>query len=186
MFEVTGLPGVGLISLESAVIRAALEGVPIAALKRIFRPGDSVDIRDILAVAKASGVILDLPSEDWPPFLPIDKRGPMVPRRTVAIDDGELVFQLVKLFKTTRLESKILLTFMRRGHVNRAQLHDIVESNRGNPDEATDEKIIDVIICKLRKKLTLKEIKLTTVHSIGYEMGEADRKKCWEYLNVSE
>jgi len=61
-------------------------------------------------------------------------------------------------------------------------LHDAVEANRGNPDEPTDKKIVDVVVCKLRKKLTPKGLNLHTVHSQGYEMSEIDRQKAWDLV----
>lgn len=83
---------------------------------------------------------------------------------------------------TTRLESNILLVILRRGRAYREQLHDAVEKNRGNPDEPTDKKIVDVVVCKLRKKLTPLGLNLNTVHSIGYEMTEADRARAWALI----
>jgi DNA-binding response OmpR family regulator len=89
---------------------------------------------------------------------------------------------MARYLKTTKLESRILLVVLRRGHASREQLHDAVEDNRGNPDEATDKKIVDVVVCKLRKKLTKIGIVLHTIHSIGYEMNEADRTKLLSIL----
>ncbi len=165
------------------VIRAADEGVPIGALKRIFRP-EELDIRLMLHGAVAAGRLLEMPREDWPPLTPRGERLPTVAAHKLQEADTEVIMRMARKLKTTKLESRILLVFLRRGHATRDQLHMAVEANRGNPDEETDIKIVDVVVCKLRKKLNQFGLILRTVHSIGYEMSEEYRDKAWKILNA--
>jgi Transcriptional regulatory protein, C terminal len=179
----TGATGTA-VNFDNAIIRAADEGVPLAAIKRIFKMmTDTLDIRSLLHAAVNAGRLPCMPLEDWYPGAPRDKRLPTVPEHKLGSDDVDLVMKLAKKMRTTKLESRILVVLLRRGHASREQLHDVVESNRGNPAEVTQEKIVDVVVCKLRKKLVPLGITLRTVHSIGYEMAEVDRQKIWGIVN---
>lgn len=166
------------------VIRAADEGIPIAALKRIFPEVDKDYIREMLHRAVSSGRLSSMPKEDWPPLVPRDGRTPTVTQHKPQEDDKEAIMRMARKLKTTKLESSILLVVLRRGSATREQLHVAVENNRGNPDDITDIKIVDVAVCKLRKKLVPLGLKLITIHSIGYEMDEANRAKAWEMINA--
>jgi len=174
-----------IIMSNTEIVRAADEGVPIGALARIFSQShNSSDIRKLLHEAVNSGRILEMPREDWPPLTPRDKRTPTVAAHKLGEDDRETTMRMARKLKTTKLESRILLVLLRRGHASREQLHMAVEDNRGNPDEETDIKIVDVVVCKLRKKLAPLGLKMNTIHSIGYEMSEEYRNKAWELINA--
>jgi DNA-binding response OmpR family regulator len=180
----TGVTGTAVLNFDNAIIRAADEGVPIAAIRRIFRMVvDTLDIRELLRSAVQAGRLIAMPREDWPPAIPRDDRVPTVPKHELGADDIDLVMRIAKVMRTTKLESRILVVLLRRGHASREQLHDVVESNRGNPVDVTHEKIVDVVVCKLRKKLTPLGVNLHTVHSIGYEMSQEDRNKLWDLVN---
>jgi len=168
---------------RAAVIRAADEGVPIAALKRIFRPAD--DMRGLLHMALNSGRLIQLPAEDWPPEQRREDRTSTVPPHELGEDDTFLLMKIARAFKTTRLEGNILMVILRRGFASRDRLHDAVEDNRGNPENPTEKKIVDVVVCKLRKKLAIHGIKLNTIHSTGYEMTDSDRQKAWALVHGS-
>jgi DNA-binding response OmpR family regulator len=179
-----GLTGTAAPCFDNAIIRAADEGVPIAAIKRIFKMvKDTLDIRELLRSAVTAGRLVAMPREDWPITQLRDERTPTVPRHELGLDDADLLVKLAKNMHTTRLESHIMLVLLRRGHASREQLHDVVEANRGNPAEVTQEKIVDVVVCKLRKKLVPMGIILGTIHSIGYEMSAADRDKVWALIS---
>lgn len=47
----------------------------------------------------------------------------------------------------------------------------------GLPDDEPELKIIDVFICKLRKKLKPFDIEVTTIWGRGYILGPAEKKK---------
>jgi len=164
-----------------AIIHAADEGIPIAALRRIFGT-DPALLRVMLHDAVTAGRITVMPAEDWPLLVPRDHRTPTVPPHTPGGDDRDVVTKMARRLKTTKLESHILLVILRRGYATREQLHDAVEFNRGNPADATDKKIVDVVVCKLRKKLDPMGLTLHTIHAIGYEMSKAHRQKAWAMI----
>ena len=166
------------------IIRAADEGVPIGALVRIFsQTHASAEIRRLLCAAVSSGRLLEVPTEDWPLGVARSQRAPCVAKHMIGEDDGPLVIRMAQRLKTTKLESRIMLVVLRRGHATRTQLHETVEFNRGNPAQPTDIKIVDVVVCKLRKKIALLGLTLHTIHSIGYEMSRADCLKAWSIIN---
>jgi len=172
-----------MLDLSEYIVRAADEGVPIGALKRIFR-SDPVDLRLAVNNALNAGRLIEMPREDWPPLTPRDQRTPTVAPHKIQEDDRETILRMARKLKTTKLESSILLVLLRRGHASREQLHMAVEDNRGNPDDETDIKIVDVVVCKLRKKLVPLGLKMNTIHSIGYDMSEEHRSKLWELINA--
>lgn len=166
--------------MNLTVVKAANEGVPIAALGRIFSPAySSSTVRELLHEAVDLGLILAMPREDWPPLTGRDQRTPAGVSHRLDDDDATLILRMGSRLKTTKLESHVLLTVLRRGMATRDQLHIAVENSRGNPDEPTDIKIVDVVICKLRKKLAPMNFVLHTIHSTGYEMSEAHRAAAW-------
>lgn len=170
--------------MNLCIVRAADEGVPIGALGRIFSQTHiSQDIRDILRDAVASGRLVELPGEDWPPVIPRYQRFAMVSPHKLGEDDRDLLLRMSRKLKTTKLESRILLVVLRRGQATRTQLHETVEDNRGNPDEPTDIKIVDVVVCKLRKKLAPLGLILHTIHGSGYEIMQPHRDLAWSLIN---
>ena len=180
------------VSLESCVIRGADEGIPIGAIKRIFCASQiNVDVRDLVAQGVASGRLVAPPAEDWPALVPRDARRSMVRPHVSGEDDDELILKMARTLKTTKLESRVFMVLLRRGLATHKMLHDAVEFNRGNPANPTDEKIVDVVICKLRKKLELFGFSrptcgIDTVHSIGYDMTDAHREKVWAIIRGEE
>ena len=166
--------------MTGMIVRAADEGVPIGALVRIFGPFEG--LRELLHSAVNNGRLVAMPREDWPPAVPRDQRAPTVAGHPLGDDDDNLFIQCAKALKTTKLETSVLTVLLRRGHADRDQLHKAVEDNRGHQNDPTDIKIVDVVICKMRKKLAVHGLKITTIHSIGYEMSEADRQKAWALI----
>jgi DNA-binding response OmpR family regulator len=172
-----------MMDLNEYVVRAADEGIPIGALKRIFK-GSDIDLRNNLHVAVSSGRLIEMPKEDWPPLQSSTARTPTVSPHKIVEDEKETLMRTARKMKLTKLESRILLVLLRRGQASREQLHMAVEDNRGNPDDATDIKIVDVVICKMRKKLERFGLELNTIHSFGYEMTDEYRSKAWGIINA--
>lgn len=150
-FQEAGLP----VATSTIVSRAANEGVPVAAIARIVQvPFDNVS--DDIKRGLASGRIGSMPKPDWPPNAKWAERLPSVPR-TAHPEDVE--FQCKKLFKLTKLEAGFMMVLLRDNCVGKDKLHGVIEEQRAQrplrPDkqEATDPKMVDVIICKLRAKL---------------------------------
>lgn len=178
--------------LDNFIVRLADEGVPIGAIARVTKlpPGE---FRPVLRDALAEGRIVEMPREDWPPLARRVERMPGISvdagRRAQArhrIDDDDTVLlALNSVFKTTRLQSKVLLRLLRRGLCPMKMLHDTIEENRGNPAEPTQDKIVAVTICHLRKKLTPFDISIITHHSSGYSIPEKDRQRVVTLLEGS-
>ena len=175
--------------LDHFIVRLADEGVPIGAIARITKLPPT-DFRPVLKDALANGRIIEMPREDWPPLARRSDRVPGVSedsgRRAQArhrIDDDDMMLlALNSAFRTTRLQSKVLLRLLRRGLCPMKMLHDTIEDNRGNPAEPTQDKIVAVTICHLRKKLKPFDIKIITHHSSGYSISEVDRQRVAKML----
>lgn len=163
--------------LQAVAIRMADEGIPVRAIARAVRiPGD--EVYDILREAITTGTIVELPKDDWPPGSNRSSRS--VFQGTPLEQEDALKFACARVFKATRLEAAILAVLLKRTEVTKQQLHQVIENNRpgdgeGNPREETDPKMVDVLICHLRKKLKLHEITIETVWGIGYLVSGAQR-----------
>ena len=163
---------------EGCAVRLADEGVPIGAIVRSLKVGGE-QVREWLHDALYTARIIDIPKEDWPPGQTRAERAPTVAHHERGQDDHDVILRLARCFRTTPMESHVLLSLLRRRYCTREMLHDAVEDNRGNPAEPTGEKIVDVVIHKLRRKLTRHDIVITTVHSLGYEITFEDQAKMW-------
>jgi len=131
---------------------AANEGIPVAACARIFQYPLEV-VYDILKDHRAQGNIAELPRPDWTPG------SKKLDHQPEGLSNTDLEFNCTKVFRLTRLESAFLLSLLRYSYLEKTRLHAIVEHQRATratqPDEmeVTDIKMVDVMICKLRKKL---------------------------------
>jgi len=163
----------GLPSLHVLIAtRAANEGIPVAAIGRILNQPFSL-VEDLLKSALGLGHIGQMPKGDWPPSAPWSSRMPTVPRCANAEDIGHAC---KTNFRLTPLEAAIMVVLLRTEVADKDKLHGVVEQMRqqrqqrpDNPEE-TDPKIVDVVVCKLRKKLKLidERFKLTTSWGKGY------------------
>jgi len=152
-------------------VRAANEGIPVAAIARIFlRPLD--EVYETLKDEKSRSSIAELPRADWPPGTKIIERLPSI----ALPSDDDLAFLCKKTFKLTSLEAGFLVVLLKHRQVEKTRLHNIVEQQRltrstqPNNNDPTDPKMVDVMICKLRKKLKLidKDLKIETIWGGGY------------------
>jgi hypothetical protein len=157
--------------LEKVSANAANEGIPVAAIARIVQtPLD--EVYALLKDQKSRGVIAELPRADWPPGTRTSDR---LPALSLPNDD-DLAFLCTKTFKLTGLEAGFLVVLLKHGQVEKSRLHNIVEQKRAtrqsqpSSQEATDPKMVDVMICKLRKKLKAvdKDLKIETIWGGGY------------------
>jgi hypothetical protein len=176
------------LSLDQITVaqRAANEGIPVAAISRIVaRPFKSV--LDTLKDALELGKIGQIPKADWPPAAKRDTRCPTVPR-SYNVEDME--FHCRKVFKLTLLEAGFMTVLLRYECADKERLHGVVESQRmkrqqrPNQMHVTDMKIVDVIVCKMRKKLKDKDptIKLDTSWGRGYFFEPAVKAKIFDMI----
>lgn len=162
------------------VTRMAVEGVPVRAIARITMHR-SEDIRFTLGSALEVGAIVEMPRDDWSPQLTREQRVPEYAR--MGVDDALLILNVVRLFGVTQQQACLLLVLIKRREVTRKMLHAVIESRRPHPKVETEPKIVDVVICKLRKKLEPLGLRIETVWSCGYFMSEEHRKTAMAMLN---
>lgn len=166
--------------LVPIAIRFADEGIPINVIARGLRqPAENV--RESLFDALHSGAIVEMPRPDWPPT---SKRADRVPTTfEQRISDDDLFNRCMRVFKVTRLQATVLSVLLKRDHAEKETLHNAIERRRFNRQskphnmEATDPKMVDVVICVLRKKLKPLGVTIKTAWGSGYYMDTADRKK---------
>lgn len=176
LVAVDPLPATLLITTEGVrdiAIRLADEGIPVRAIARATKV-PSEDLYEVLKEAMLCGYILELPKDDWPPGSNRAQR--LAVQGTILDNEDTLKFACARMLKATRLEAAILAVLLRRQEVTKQQLHAVIEQNRPseNRDE-TDPKMVDVIICHLRKKLKPHALEIETVWGIGYLMKPAHR-----------
>lgn len=158
--------------LNDFASRAANEGIPVAAIARIFQQPFG-DVSAHLRIALACGQISQMPKPDWPPGAKWSDRSPTIPRSLHA-DDIE--FHVKKLFRLTKLEVGFMMVLLTHDCADKDRLHGVVEQQRQSrqqrPDtqETTDPKMVDVMICKLRKKLRAvnEQVAIQTSWGKGY------------------
>lgn len=179
-----------LISNDLAEIatRAAIEGIPVGVIARILdRPFDVV--YGVLIDKQAEGVIIEIPKSDWPPTAKMSDRQPSVQK---IMPEDDIKFLCHKIFGLTNLEAAFLALLMKHEHAAKEKLHHVVETQRqsrsAQPEsmDTTDPKMVDVMICKLRKKLKRvdSEFLITTVWGGGYYIEPAAKAKIRERLNA--
>lgn len=172
----------------SLIIRAAYEGVPVAAIARILKHPFGV-VNTVLDCAVEQGRLGMKPQSDWPPNGKWSARTPVLPT-TMNADDIE--FYCARVFHLTRLETGFLVVLLRYERVEKERLHNVVEQQREkrqqrlNKAEPTDPKMVDVIICKLRKKLRAADelFILCTSWGKGYYFEPETKRKIFERIGA--
>lgn len=164
-----------------SIARLANEGIPIAVLARGL-DAPSAFIRDTIQQALACGTVTEMPRDDWPPTA---RRSDHLPSQLAKEQERDLLTACMRAFAVTRLQASFMLVLLKREEADKDTLHHVIESQRAirrnqpdNPD-TTDPKMVDVVVCNLRKRLrpywppgheTIK-----TLWGHGYYMEKADR-----------
>lgn len=166
-------------TIEDTMAGLADEGVPIAAIARALKT-PSADVREVLHDAAAAGKIFAVPKEDWPPSSRRDEREPAL---ITNLPDGEkFIMDCVRTFRVTRLQARLLSVLIRRPEATKQMLHQVVEQSRDPTKESTDMKIVDVVICHLRKRLKPFALDIETIWSCGYCMSADTRRRAVQML----
>lgn len=167
-------------SAEQVAIRLADEGIPVRAIARSLKV-PSGDVYEALRDAMLQGQLLEMPKDDWPIG---STRGSRSAFNGTPLENEEaLHFACSRCFKATRLEAAILAVLLKRNEVTKQQLHLVIEQMRpGDNRDPTDPKMVDVIICHLRKKLKAPDITIKTAWGIGYFIPLPDREKAINML----
>ncbi len=167
-------PSAAFSDVVSIVVRLADEGVPVAAIARVTKqPSD--EVREHLEEAMSTGKLVEVPHHDWPPDSKRTTRQPCTPSEK--LDDTNLTMSCIRLFKITGLQAAMLSVLIRRPEVTKDVLHQVIEQRRGNNKDQTDPKMVDVVICHLRKRMKLHDIEISTIWAKGYCMEAPMRAK---------
>lgn len=168
-------PLMAIVTITQAAVRLADEGIPVRAIARSLKtPSD--EIYDILKDAVLTGTLIELPVDDWPPGSKRSKRHAL--QGTPLEDEETFQFACVRAFKVTRLEVSVLSLLLKRAQATKEQLHHAIKQTRpGENRDEIDPKIVDVVICHMRKKLKDHKIRIETVWGLGYLIPTADREK---------
>jgi DNA-binding response OmpR family regulator len=103
------------------------------------------------------------------------------------MDDEDIVFNCVRLFKVTRQQASLLSVLIRRNEVSKDMMHQIIEKCRApNKGDQTDPKMVDVVICNLRKRLRDHGtgLKIETMWGCGYFMKPDMRTRALEMIGA--
>jgi len=166
--------------------RLAFEGVPVRVIARSFeQPADLV--RESLHIAIDLGSIIDMPSEDWPPTA---RRADHLPAGVARETDKDMLFLCKNAFNLTGLHAAFMLVLLKKDLADKDTLHHVIEQQRltrshrpANPEE-TDPKMVDVVICLLRKRLKPYSIVISTSWGDGYYLKAPDRKKANDLIEA--
>lgn len=160
-------------------VRLADEGIPVLAIARATKL-PSTDIYQALRNAVAQGFILEMPKDDWPPGSKRRDRTQLA--GTPLEDENELKCACTRYLKTSPLEAAMLALMLKRDEVTKVQLHSVIEANRPPGKEITEIKMVDVMICKLRKKLVIYNVAIQTIWGVGYYIARPDRERAINVL----
>jgi hypothetical protein len=189
--------------LVGFVVRAGAEGVPISAIARALKlPYDRVLL--YLQRAKKLGAIAEIPRPDWPPAE--NERRPTVARTLAAAKSreqsatpksalrspDELEFLSRHIFHLTNLEAGFLVVLLRSLFAKKDMLHAVIELQRATrplrplQQEVTDPKMVDVMICKLRKKMNAVDpaFLIRTSWGKGYFLDQSIKDGIYRMLDV--
>ncbi len=169
------------------VVASANEGLPMAAIGRVLSlPFDEVEVE--LKEALADGRIAALPQSDWPPTSRRSDRVPTAPR----LSKDQVELSASTRFHLTKLEAAFLGALLQYDHTDKEKLYTIAEQQRrkrqshvDNPDP-TDPRIVDVMICKLRKKLKAQDpaFVVGTTWGRGYSIDPSVKKLMMDALSA--
>lgn len=169
-------------SLQPICARLADEGVPVRAIARSLQHTPDA-VREVIRSAMASGAIAYKPKEDWPPGAHRDSRAPTWVKDSQVLEQ-ELVYSCVRLFKVTKLQGALLAAIINKTEVTKEMLHLVIESRRSPLKETTDPKMVDVVICNLRKRLKPFNVVINTLWARGYFMEPAERQRVHGMINA--
>lgn len=163
-------------------VRLADEGVPVRAIARALRQTPDA-VRDAIKTALGTGMIAYQPKEDWPPGAHRDTRSQLWIKDHQVLEQ-ELVFSCVRLFKVTKLQGALLAVLINRTEVTKDTMHQVIESRRSALKDETDPKMVDVVVCHLRKRLRPFNLTIHTLWARGYYMEPVQRKHVLSLLDL--
>lgn len=161
--------------------RFADEGVPLRAIARSLKQNTEA-VRFAVEEAVFKGKIVQVPRDDWPVGATRNDRTPSYVRAN-RVDDESMIMACGRIYHITRLQASLLVVLLNRNEVSKETLHQVIESRRASGKEETDPKMVDVVICNLRKGLKPSNITINTLWGFGYYMEPAQRRSILEMVN---
>jgi hypothetical protein len=171
------------LDIAAIVTQLADEGVPVRAIARsVHLP--YAEVSELIDTAVAEGQLLQVPKSDWPigKGHTRDNREPQFDPFTGVSEDA-FDLTLIRLFRVTKLQCALLAPLLRRKEVTRNAMHETIERRRKPGAPPTEEKLVDVVICNLRKKLKPFKLEIKTIWSQGYYMDAEHRAKVRDMIN---
>lgn len=172
------------VEIAQVAARFANEGIPVNVIARGLEV-PAAEVRDILDEALASGRIVEMPAPDWPPTA---RRADHLPPHIAAARDADLVTSFMRTFKLTTLMASFMLVLVKREQADKATLHRVIEAqraarvNRPDTSEETNPKMVDVMVCNLRKKLKPFDLTIKTLWGRGYFLDTQDRQRVLAFI----
>lgn len=169
-------------SLKTIVERLAYEGVPVAALTRAFQV-DRDQMYGTLRAALESGRLSEIPPSEWPPT-----KG-RVPRigsgRVNQVDPETVLVLLMKTYDLTRQQALLMRAMLLRPQATREQLYEAAQLAHEHGED-TEPKIVQVVICKLRRRLAKRKhrVVIHTIWNGGYYIKRDQRMRIFEKIGV--
>lgn len=175
-------PPLKIISLEDAAINLADEGVPVRAIARSTKMTGE-ELYEVFKQAVADGKLIELPKDDWPPGSRRSGRN-SANAPLLNLPDEVLHLACTQVFGVTRTQAAVVVAILRRPELTKDQIHNVIESARRPGSEPTQVKMIDVMVCHIRKRFKERSIQLTTIWGIGYALQPEQRSKALAMLTA--
>jgi hypothetical protein len=172
-------PGAPSPFVGAIAVRLADEGIPVLAIARATSTPSEV-IYEALRDAIARGSIVEMPRDDWPAGSNRSSRSILI--GTPLDDETKLKCACARYFSASPLEAAMLALMLKRSEVTKEQLHGVIENERGPNKEMTEIKMVDVMICKLRKKIKDHNILIKTMWGVGYYIPSSNRESAFALL----
>lgn len=156
-----------VVSLEiiEVAVRLADEGIPIRAIARATDL-PSADVYEALRGAIANGSLIEMPRDDWPATSTRATRSLL---NGTPLESMEALKRACsRFFKASPLEAAILASILKHTEVTKEHLHGVIQHRPGEADKEVEPKMVDVMVCKLRKKLKAHGIFVETIWGFGY------------------
>ena len=133
---------------------------------------DSNEVVALLKAAIAQGRVVLIPTSDRPAIQHHIDRALTAPPVRGSDDETTFTVTCGLLFGLTHAEARTFVKLLKHDLVARTELHAAM-SAVDNP--TTRGKIIDVVVCRLRKKLGPYGIKIDTVRGFGFKLADDAR-----------
>lgn len=85
-------------------------------------------------------------------------------------------WRVAQVFGLTAAEARVLACLLARPGATKDQIYEALCDGRPEPDHP-QPKLMDVLICKIRKKLEPYAVTITTLWGVGWRLEAADRAR---------